>query len=255
MDLGPMSADAEQVHWKEPRRVTSYEVDLTNRLRLSSIFNFMQEAASNSADHLGFGYDRLKAEGLFWVLSRARLLVLEYAKLGEEIVIDTWPKKTDGIFAVRDFRIRGRHDDPLALATTCWLMLDEKSMRPVRPAEIRRRYPFNDSSSAIEDVPGKIIEPAGKTLVYEKQTRYMDIDVNRHVNNVSHISSILDCFPLDQFRDKRIASIHVNYTDELKYGELLRLFRSDLPGDGGICYIDGVSQDGKKVFQSLVEWK
>ena len=250
-----MSAPEGHIHWREPHRVTTYDVDFANRLRLSTVFSLMQDAASNNADHLGWGYDALKKDSLFWVLSRAKILIHRHPVLGDDLTVDTWPKRVEGIFAVRDFRIHGPQGDVLCAATTCWLMLDERSMRPVKPAELLRRYPFNDASSAIDEVPGKLAEPGVKTPAYEKQVRYMDIDVNLHVNNVSHIASILDCFPLEQFRQRRIASMQVNYTGELKHGDVLRLFSADASPDGELSYVDGENQGGKKIFQSLIEWK
>jgi len=242
-----------QAHWKDTHAVSTYEVDHTNRVRLSSVFNYMQEAASHSATHLGWGYNDLKQEGLFWVLSRAKVIMLSYPKVGETLTIDTWPKKLEGIFAVRDFRISGVNSETFGLATTCWLLIDARTMRPRKPGDMIDRFSLQDPESAIQEIPAKIAEPGTKRPAYEKQIRYVDIDVNQHVNNVRHIESILDCFLPDRFAQRMISSIQVNYLDELKYGDILRVSLSE--DRSVMCYIDGVDQHDNKIFQSLVEWR
>jgi medium-chain acyl-[acyl-carrier-protein] hydrolase len=83
--------------WKECYKLRTFDVDLTNHVKISSIFNFMQESAANSADSLGFGYDQLIDEQLFWVLSRTKIEFNSLPSLGDEIRIETWPRGLDKI--------------------------------------------------------------------------------------------------------------------------------------------------------------
>lgn len=242
------------MHLIERHTITTYDVDCTNRVRASVLFSFMQEAASNSANSLGWGFDDLRKEGLFWVLSRARLIINRDLRVGEELILETWPKKVDGIFAIRDFRMFDAQQNAIGTATTCWLMINSSSMRPLKSSDLRKRLPYHDSDSAIEEVPGKIAEPGNKVMVYEKKMRYTDIDVNMHVNNVRHMESILDCFPAEQYVKNRITSIQVNYLDQVQYGESLRLFLGSGGDDDGFSYVEGSKNQEKKVFQALIEW-
>ncbi len=243
-----------QVRWKEVHRVSTYDVDCTNRLKISSIFNLMQEAASNSADHLGWGYDDMIKEGLFWVLSRTKLSVVNQKRFGEELIIETWPKKIEGLFAVRDFKIFDSKQNPVCTATTCWLLIDGSTIRPIKTAELLKRFVYRDPDSTIQEIPGKIIELDSKELAYEKLMRYTDIDVNQHVNNVRLVEAILDCFSIEQYKGRQIISIQVNYLDELKYGDVLRVYKGKIGGNEDISYIDGINQRDKRIFQALVEW-
>jgi len=242
------------MHLTEKHIITTYDVDCTNRVRTSVLFSFMQEAASNSANSLGWGFDDLRKEGLFWVLSRARLIINRDLPVGEELVLETWPKKIDGIFAIRDFRMFDTRQNTIGAATTCWLMINGSSMRPLKSSDLQKRLPYHDTDSAIEEVPGKIAEPDNKAMVYEKKMRYTDIDVNMHVNNVRHMESILDCFPADQYVKNRITSIQVNYLDQVQYGESLTLFLGSGGDDERVSYVEGLKNQEKKVFQALIEW-
>jgi len=248
-------SEQKTIHWKEPHKIHTYEVDYTNRLTVSSIFNFMQEAAANSANHLGFGYHDLINDGLFWVLTRSKIQIHGYKHVGEEITVETWPKQIEGIVAYRDFKIYDSTGATLCLATTSWLLVDSKTMRSVKADELARRVPQFALESAINEAPAKIAEPAEKEFVYEKIIRYMDIDVNQHVNNVKYIEFILDCFPFDFFKTKEIVSLQVNFINELRFGDQLQLAKANVKLADNLYYIDGVKQGNHKVFQALVEWR
>ncbi|CAN5916619.1 thioesterase [soil metagenome] len=243
------------LHWKESHHIRTYEVDYTNRLKVSSVFNFMQEAASKSADSLGFGYENFIQEGLFWVLSRVRVILIDTQQLGDKITIETWPKGIEGVFATRDFRVYDADQNIICLATTSWALLDGATMRPLPGPELRKRLTRMDPDSAIDEVPGKIMEPSRKDLVYEKHIRYLDLDVNRHVNNVKYVEYILDAFPMEDYQARKLVSLQVNFISEAKYGDTLRIFKGPYGEQEELVYLHGVNQHDRKVFQARVEWQ
>ena len=53
------------------------------------------------------------------------------------------------------------------------------------------------------DKPGRI-KVSHPELVGECQVKYSDIDLNGHVNSIKYIEHILDLFPMEMFREKRI---------------------------------------------------
>ena len=61
--------------WKETYGIRSYEVNAEGRLSVLTLFNLLQDAASNHADALGVSVRHLQAENLTWVLSRLHLTI------------------------------------------------------------------------------------------------------------------------------------------------------------------------------------
>jgi medium-chain acyl-[acyl-carrier-protein] hydrolase len=243
------------VHWKEYHRIRTYEVDYTNRLKLNSIFNFLQEAASKSADSLGFGYKDFEKENLYWVLSRVRVILLDNQRVGDTICIETWPKAIEGVFATRDFRIYDSDENIICLATSSWALLDAKTMRPLPGAELQKRVHHMNADSAIDEVPGKIMEPSRKDLVYERPVRYLDLDVNRHVNNVRYVEYLLDAFPMEHYQSRKLVSVQVNFLNEALYGDILRIYKGPYEEQEELVYLAGVNQHDRKIFQARVEWQ
>lgn len=85
--------------------IRSYHSDQNGKLTLPALFHFLQECAWDNARLNGFGYEFLKKENAFWVLSRVLVQMDEYPEWKDEIEIKTWPKGADGFFALRDFEI------------------------------------------------------------------------------------------------------------------------------------------------------
>jgi len=240
--------------WREDFKIRTFDVDFNNTVKLSSIFNFMQESASNNAEQLKFGYDDLIKNGLFWVLSRAKIQILKYLTLGDEIIIETWPKGTDKLFALRDFRIYNSGNEIIGEATTAWLLVDNKTMRPVKPDYLVGNIPQHNIEPAIIETPGKIAETETKAEVAEKNIGYTDIDINQHVNNVRYVDFVLDSFRMDQFKEKQISTMQINFLSESKYEDKVKIFKGAIGNTANDYYVEGVNQNSAKVFQAHVEW-
>jgi len=125
--------------------VRTCEVDFHNRLKASALFDLMQEAASNNAVQLGFGYDDMRERNQFWVLSRAMLRVHSAPGFGEEIIVETWPKGVEKLFALRDFIFYDSAMARIGEATTAWLIVNAGTLRPTSPESIRHGVTFLDN--------------------------------------------------------------------------------------------------------------
>lgn len=240
--------------WKECYKLRTFDVDLTNHVKISSIFNFMQESAANSADSLGFGYDQLIDEQLFWVLARAKIECISLPSLGDEIRIETWPRGLDRIFALRDFLIYDQNDVLIAKATTSWLMIDGRTKKTVRNDILAQRLPPIDATPAIEEPCGKIEPVSDPELIQEVRVSYTDIDINQHLNNVRYIEYILNCFPADFYKNNTIRELQVNFLSESKFGDRINLYKANAGDGNSTFYIEGINQNDQKNFQAIVDW-
>ena len=106
----------------------------------------------------------MQQENHYWVLSRLLLHVDEYPKFDRNIVVETWTKGLNRLFALRDFCIYDQDKNVLALATTAWLALDKTTGRPARPEYMKQFHSLHAGRHAIEDVPDKIDPPNMKLL-------------------------------------------------------------------------------------------
>ena len=128
------------LQFEKEYRIHVYETGPDGRLNLYSLFNYMQDIASDHAVKLGFGRDDLMRDNRFWVLSRIYAEIKSWPLWEEKIIIKTWPNGTDKLFALRNYEVRfpdGRH---IASGTSSWLILDLNTKRVQRPDSILSQY-------------------------------------------------------------------------------------------------------------------
>lgn len=242
--------------WDEEILIKSYEVDFNKKLKLNSLFNYMQEAAYNHACTLGAGYEDLASQSYFWVLSRVKIKVLQYPEWGDKIKLETWPKGINRLFALRDFIIRDIKGNEIALATTAWLVLDKKSMKPQRVQALQHTLPDNEGKYALDDGLAKIGYKNEFEFEVLRTAAYSDIDVNNHVNNAKYVEWILDCFPEESYLNKEIKSLQLNFISQTKLGNSVVLKRGNYNGNSSISYLEAVNEESSdRVFQSIIEWE
>jgi medium-chain acyl-[acyl-carrier-protein] hydrolase len=241
-------------HLDTPLTIRTYDVDASNRLKISSLFLYMQESASASAESLEWGYDDMMREGLFWVLSRAKVIFKqENFRLGQEITLETWPKRVDGFYALRDFRAFVDPQQPAILITTAWLLINKNSMRPVRSDDLQRRMRYFDADNAIDQLPANIEAPKEMQEVYKRSIRYSDLDVNRHVNNARYLEFAFDCFTEDFLSQNMVAEIQLHYQNQACFGDELSFSKSTNSEE--VIYIAARNQHQKLCFQAEIKFK
>ena len=244
-------------YWEEAYRLRSYEVDFQNRLRLSALFHFMQETASNQIKRQGVGIDVLRTDNLAWVLSRLLIVMDRFPGVGEEILVKTWPRGIERLFALREFLITGRQGEVLGRVTSNWLLVDLTTRRPKRLEGVFQRMPIDPGIHALERRLEKLLPLESPEEALTVRAAYQQIDLNRHVNNAHYVSWILNSFPLESYQRNRLAGLQINFLSEIRFGEVLTICR-ERSGEGqGLSQgIEGRKDDGKTMaFQARLEWR
>ena len=77
-------------------RAKSYHINRFGDVSTSFLFWYMQEIAWEHAKVMGFGFDDLREDELFWVLSRFYVRIDRRPRWTEEFTLETWSRGTDG---------------------------------------------------------------------------------------------------------------------------------------------------------------
>ena len=211
MPLAP--AEAPNI-WREDYTVRSYEVDAEGRLSILSLFNILQDSASNHADALGVSVHHLMAEDKTWVLSRMRLVIESYPRWRDRVRVHTWPSGGNRLFAFRKFAIEDARGKNLGMASSAWLVIDIAKRRPVRIAPFLQRLRPQDTHDGLPDAVDKLPAPASARLARRFRVRYRDLDINQHVNNVSYIEWALESIPREQVAGAHLVDLEINFLSE-----------------------------------------
>ncbi|MCW8805967.1 MAG: thioesterase [Ignavibacteriaceae bacterium] len=241
--------------WEITTKVRAFDADANDRLKVNTILDYFQDAASNDAERLNFGYSNFVPRGLTWVLSWAKFEFIKYPKFIDEVKIQTWGKKQYKLYSIRDYLMFDSKDEIICRGTSAWLLLDSKSLRPKILPQLFPEIKMHDSIEALIDLPQKITHESPPDSIYSTQIRYSDIDLNQHANNAKYIELMLDCFNKEFHSEHTIKSLVVSFNAESKYGDEIQLFKGIEKEIPLTHYIEAKNQTSNKiVFQAIVEW-
>jgi acyl-ACP thioesterase len=238
--------------WETALKVRAFDVDANNRLKVSTIFDYFQDAASNHADELKVGYTDLIPKGYFWVLSWAKLEIISYPKFMDEITIQTWGKKQFKLYSMRDFLLTDKNDQVACKATTAWLFLEANSLRPKIMPQLFPDIIFLEEKSAVDSLPQKFENNFSTEKIFFKKIKYSDIDLNKHANNAKYIEIFNDCYGQDYHESHQLKTLSTSFLSEAKFDDTLQISKGN---SGNNHFIEAKNMNTNKiVFQALAEW-
>ena len=219
--------------------VTTADCDMNARLRTGGLVNFLVLAAINSADTLGFGYEGLRGQQLFWVLSRMTVEIYKPLKWFDKVTVETWPKDISGLLYLRDFIVTDQHGEVVAKCVSGWLAID---LATKQPKNIQDRFAniINKMKDrhALERLPEKLL-PVKNGNTIDLKTTWFDLDLNKHVTSTRYVDWMIDMLPTDFLGDNYPKGISLNYLKETMLGEQVRMTYSE--GKDGALLFEGVN--------------
>lgn len=243
-DAVPVPLSVKPTYTKE-YRVDFIHIDMNNRIKLSSIFNFMQDIAGIHANELGCGYDVLSKHGITWVMLRAKIHIEAYPSWGDVITIKTSTNGVDKLCAVREFEFIDASGKSVGYAITYWILYDVSGRKVVRmnhsgfelPEHLKLNYCAYEKLNRIKE-QGELISES------TRKAQYNDIDTNIHVNNARYIEWITDAVydPTERLQnqtwgqvpcptERLIKSLHVGFTSSVRLGDSVSIKTFISPGN------------------------
>jgi medium-chain acyl-[acyl-carrier-protein] hydrolase len=205
--------------------------------------------------HLQVGYNQLQELKFAWILSRIRMQIISLPRWCDTVNLATWPKGIDRFFAMRDFSLTNESGETLVLATSAWLLVDIKKNRPQRIETLPVDLQFPGAPHAIKETPDRIQLPEGLSTAFERQVWLSEVDINRHVNNAQYAKLVADCFSENQFHNRRMISVQINYLEETLAGDSVALLKSPEDDQASEYFIGGISRKkGSVVFSARITW-
>lgn len=206
-----------EIH-QESFRVRTWDVDRSDRLTIASVYNYCQEVAGNHATELGVGTAYMQANGIVWILARMSALLDQRSASGTELVVRTWPRGTDRLFAIRDYELVGTAGAVLGRGRSAWMVVDAATFRPRRPEAVAQGLPTNEGRDSLADGALAIKAADGLAVVARRSVAYSDIDYNNHMNNARYAQWIQDAVDPEALAAADSMRLDINYLAEMKPG-------------------------------------
>ena len=238
-------------------RVRSYETDPQGRLQVAVLCKLLEEAAVAHAAILGVAVDTLLEHGVAWVLSKLQLTMERWPRVGEEIVIETWPEAANRLFTERRFEVFDASGKRIGAVSTLWLVLDLVRRRPIRlpPFVVDGLAELEIGSEPMRFSDLDSPDPVQRELAFT--VRRSDLDLADHVNNTSYIEWAVEAVPDEVWDSHDLVLIEVHYLSECHQGQTV-VSRSQLVDcDTGIDVRHQLmrNEDDTEVARVLTRWR
>ena len=202
---------------KHTYHLTAGECDATGSLPLPLLVERLIEVATEHANMLGIGYDRLKLSGISWVLSRMSVEMSRYPAINDTYSITTWIESFNHRFSERNMCITDAQGHIIGYARTVWAAIDfrRRSMADL-PQDVS--LPVGQYPCPINKMP-RMFPISQECAEFEYTFRYCDLDFNRHVNTVCYIELILNRWSLADYDARIISRFDIMFSKECHFME------------------------------------
>ena len=211
--------------WIQHYDVNTIVLDHQKRISLVGMLNFLQDTAWIHAEHLGWGFDALIEKGTLWVLSRQKLVMTDWPVWDDKVTIQTWPRRSGSILALREFAILVG-DRKVGECSTSWIVLDWNTRKVQRLDRIMSDMVTR--SEGVLDIAAERITPRQDLPeVARFEVRNSDLDVTGHVNNTRYAQWVTDTMTADELARYAIVEYEVNFLAETGVGDTVAIERDD----------------------------
>lgn len=239
----------------QPFNVRYCDVDFQDELKPSSVLAFLEEAASNSAEQLGFGYSYIKPKNMAFIVTNVCCEFIRPVHLfDKDVHVRTWPLKPSYVIFGREYQLCVGNEAVMN-ATSRWCLLDmtDGKILPSKMIE-NQDYSTYNTDRALEIQKWKI----ERFPVEEGELRFTikiansEYDHNMHVNNTRYADYCFNVFTLDELKEMRLSYFSIAYVKQSYEDDVLSFYRKSI-GDGAYL-VQGVNQDGETVVQAEIRF-
>lgn len=214
-------------------KLTAADCDAQFELPLAALVQNIIEVATDHANVLGVGYDRLVKDGNAWVLIRLSVELDRMPRVGDDYIITTWVEDFNRHFSRRDFEISiasGDTSEVTGHVVSMWTVIDSTT---------RKSAPL-DSLGNLEKVknphgyiPAKAPRVKPRDFMdaekrYDYRVAVSDTDTNRHLTSMRYIQLMINLWALDHYDHNVISRFEIAFSNEARYDDTVTLSRLDL---------------------------
>ncbi len=207
-----------QSEYNLPLTVASYDVGADDRLRLSAVLRYQQEAGERHLAPAGMGWTALMTHGMAFVTSRWRARIHRLPSMGEAVTLTTWHRERKGPRFFRCYEWRDAQGALLIEGVMQFALVSVTDHRLLRGNEF--------DVFGVTDQPTRTVacgDPSRWTLpalttADTYTVRRSDIDRNGHMNNTRYADLLTDVLPTDA-----VAEIELQFAGECRLGDALTL--------------------------------
>ena len=195
------------------------DIGIKNEATNKALLAIMEDVAGLHSASVGYGVLDIETKKRVWILLDWKMKVIKRPKYNDDIKAETWSRKVERLYAYRDFQLKDKEGNIIAIGTSRWILIDTDRKRPVKLTEdIADLYESETDKSVF---PEQIEDIECENYLFKKDyyIQRRDIDINEHMHNLNYLDMAYEILPEDVYKNKVFDNIRIVYKKEILYGE------------------------------------
>jgi len=223
--------------YEEKILIRSHHVTSSRQLSFSRLLEFFQDATINRLEELGVGRDRTLDKGLLWVIARQKTEIRRMPVYDETVTLRVWALETMHILFPWQYEVEAEGEVVIS-GSAVWALIDREERHFVFPEKheiyIEGERPGQPSLASYRH------DFSAEAEVTHLKPRYVDLDLNGHVNNCRYFDIIWDLLPRQMQTISHPVRLEAEYLREVCSGEWLEIYHEE---SAGAWHFEGRSLD------------
>lgn len=198
-------------------RIRYSECDGDCRLTVPALVNYFQDVSTFQSEDLGVGFAYLEPKDMVWVLAAWQIEIKRLPQIGEEVEVGTLPYEFKGFMGLRNFCMRTKEGEMLAVANSQWTLLNTKTFKPERPTEEMLAAYVLEPKMEMNYTVRKVSMPQEMEQMESFEVVKSHLDSNNHVNNGQYIAMAAAYVP----EDFATGSLRAEYKMQAHLGDVM----------------------------------
>lgn len=233
------------------------ETGVSGRIKPVTLFNYLQDAASDHTALLGVSAMDLLPRDLAWVVFRYRLTIHAYPRWHDHVTIRTWRCPVQKLYELRRYEIQNTDGKLMVEAVSLWVLTRLASKKPVRLDRYLPNLLLADHQKEITNdfIP---VPPAIRAGFHRSHAvRLHDLDFNRHVNNSVYAVWAVESVPPEMISTCLPSEISIDYIDESLYGDQVTTYTQNVDSgpENTFLHAQVSGSSGKEICRLRTVWK
>lgn len=196
-------------------KITDDMVNGDGTMTLLAMGASMQAAAGDQLDSLGIGYKGISNNGMLWVIVWSAFEITNLPRLGDEILIKTWPGKRAHWFFPRRYIMENEAGEELVRAGNMWMLIDCVTRKATPGNHCTDRLPQVVIDGEHELPPSRFPFPEGEDGRIYRCVTEDEVDSNKHLNNAHYLDWVNEAVTASGKTIDNISYLWINYQKEI----------------------------------------
>lgn len=200
------------------------DMGINNEATNKALIVIMEDIAGLHSASVGYGLLDIEIKKRVWIILDWKIKIIKRPKYNDVVKAETWSRKVERLYAYRDFQLKDKDGEVIAIGTSRWILIDIQRRRPVRlTADITDLYESQTDKSVFDE---EMEDMKYEDYLFKKEypIQRRDIDMNDHMHNLSYLDMAYEILPQDVYKNKVFDNVRITYKKEIVYGEAVECY-------------------------------